>query len=118
VLGDCYPDHPKIGVFDLNLTLHYFPKDKVLYALRNTPVDTYVTDLDATIKFNDPTNPDRYIQFSFDKLYLEEHPMGIPSKDDAIYGVDAVFKLTPAGSLTVEEENDLGIEHYEGSYKE
>jgi len=86
-----------------------------------------ITDNDATTVTLDTVTPTNIngdsveikwpsdIKFTFDKLYVEDAPISYPSKDDAQYSGDYVFKTTGAGKLAVVSHDDLGIAHYEGS---
>lgn len=123
VVGDFWANFIKIGTVDYALTFNYFPDSKVLYDLRNVKIKDMVGDLDCTIQITEPNfgdlpgggSWDKFIKFIWDKLYLDEHPTGIPSKDDALMGVEAVFKFIKEGSLIVQSRDQYGIEYYEGS---
>lgn len=121
VVGDFHPNYKKLGTIDYTATFHYFPQTKAFFDLRNVPLADYATTISALIDVVYSAN--RYITFTFNSLMLNEHPTSIPSKDDAILGVDAELKLMPKdnpaglaeGTLEIEAKDDLGIEYYEGS---
>lgn len=60
-----------------------------------------------------------YAQFAYDKLYIDEYPGKIPSKDDMEEIVDMVLKQGArsgtTGSLAITTQDSLGVAHYEGS---
>lgn len=128
-MGDFYATYKAIGNVDHGLSIHYFPGGefaRTLYDLKNTRTCDYPGVLSAIIEVRqvnfailDPGPPvvywDRYVKFTFTKLYVDEHPWSIPSPDDWILGVDAVFKLASDGELLIEAQDEFGLGHYEGS---
>jgi len=122
VVGDFWSRHQKDGTVTDMFRLHYFPDSKLLYDLRNTCIKDLVDDIDLTLKLKETNcagedfgDYERYIKWVVTKMYVAEHPTGIPSKDDHEMGVDCTLMILPEGDIYVEAQDAYGLIHYEGS---
>ena len=113
IFGDSYALSKGFGERDYTIKIHMKPTAKDLKTLRNLAIGSMATALAYTYKLL--TSATDYIQYAFDKLYVDDFPLEIPDKANLQYGVDITLKLCGDGACTITVVDSLGLIYYEGS---
>jgi hypothetical protein len=123
-IGDFYPDREKDGIAEDTVTITHWPKDKTFHDLVNVDTKDYtgpialrviLTQEKAGLNPDGITFWDRTIQIDISKLFVNDFPEEIPSKDDDDMAADMEL-FDDVGNVTqVAGVDELGIEYYEGS---
>jgi len=102
----------KMGNFnDISVTLNIVPTGKNCKELIRTALESYVTDLDLTVKIDRSATD--YIQFTHDKIYCFPYDIVVPNRTKWFEGYIITLHQLNTGSLTIEVKDAYNNNYYE-----
>lgn len=96
----------------ITTTLEIIPYGRNAFELLRTKLESYITDLDLTVKISRNTSTD-YIQWTHDKMYCQPYTLSALKRSGSVERYFLVMAQLNTGSLAIEAKDAYNDNYYE-----